>query len=98
MLIIALPAFAFLLLARAAGLLEPLEIFVYDRFLPVLAAGEEPDSRIVVVAYTEQDIQDQGVFPLPDGTLAEAIRVVLEAEPRAIGVDLYRDVAIPGTR
>ncbi len=99
MLIIAATVFAIVLLARAAGILEPLEIFVYDRFLSVLASGEPPDLRIVLVAYTEQDIQDQGVFPLPDATLAETIRIVLEAGPRAIGVDLYRDVAIPpGTK
>ena len=79
---------------RAAGGLEPLELAVYDRFLklrPVAAA----DSRITIVQYTEDDIQRGRQFPLSDGRLATALERILDAEPRAVGVDLYRDVPVP---
>jgi adenylate cyclase len=80
---------------RALGLLEPLELAVYDRYLATRPLPETADPRIAVVEYTERDIQEQKLFPLPDGTLAEVLSRVLAAGPRAIGVDFYRDVLVP---
>ena len=80
---------------RAGGLLEPLEMAVYDRLLHMLPEPEQPGSRVIVVEYTERDIQEQQTFPLPDGTLARVISTILDQEPRVVGVDLYREILIP---
>jgi adenylate cyclase len=82
------------LVARSAALLEPLELAAWDRMLRLRPApGRSP--RAVVVAYTESDIQTWRRFPLDDGTLARVLERVLAAGPRAVGVDLYRDVPVP---
>ena len=57
-----------------------------------------PDPRIVIVTITERDIQELGTWPLPDGVLAQTLGTLLALGPRAIGLDVYRDVPVaPGT-
>jgi Predicted transmembrane sensor domain len=85
---------------RAARALEPAELALYDRFLMIRAPGADapPDPRITIVTVTERDIQEQGTWPLPDGVLARTINTLLVLGPRAIGLDIYRDVPVaPGT-
>jgi len=78
---------------RLLGILQPLELAAYDdclRLRPVVP----PDSRIVLIGETEADLQRFG-HPLSDGLLAEALERLLEAQPRVIGVDKYRDLPVP---
>jgi adenylate cyclase len=85
---------------RFARVLEPAELAIYDRFLRVRAPSAEgqADPRVLIVTITERDIQEQGAWPLPDGVLARTINTLLRLRPRAIGLDIYRDVPIaPGT-
>jgi CHASE2 domain-containing sensor protein len=85
---------------RVARVLEPAEMAIYDRFLRVRAPSAEgqADPRILIVTVTERDIQEQGAWPLSDGVLARTINTLLRLRPRAIGLDIYRDVPIaPGT-
>ena len=56
-----------------------------------LTAG--PDPRIVLVTITEQDIQTLGSWPLSDDVLAQTLESVARFGPRAIGVDIYRDLS-----
>lgn len=86
---------ASLLGAGAAGLLEPGELFLYDRFLRWRPGPARADPRVVVVEYTERDIQEQHEFPLSDARLASVLERILAGQPRAVGVDLYRDVPVP---
>ena len=81
--------------ARTQGLLERVELAVYDRLLALRPAPADAGARVVVVAYTEEDIMRQRTYPLPDATLAELLEKVLAGGPRAVGVDFYRDVLIP---
>jgi adenylate cyclase len=83
------------LAARSAGLLEWAELAAYDRLLALRPAPADAGARVVVVAYTEEDIMAQRTYPLPDETLARVLETVLAAGPRAVGVDFYRDVLIP---
>src|SRR6266508_224714 len=80
---------------RSAGLLEALELAAYDWFLRLRATPQAPDPRVTLVAITESDIQNQGGWPLPDGVLAQTLEKLLQHEPRAIGLDIYRDVPVP---
>jgi CHASE2 domain-containing sensor protein len=81
-------------LVRSLGVLQPTELALYDQFLrsrPI----EPPDPRLLIVTVTDQDIQSQGAEPrrgsLSDGSLLKLLNVLEAANPRVIGLDIYRD-------
>ncbi|MEA5471878.1 CHASE2 domain-containing protein [Spirulina sp. 06S082] len=86
------------LLLRWFGLLQGLEWTALDWLFqnrPVV--GIEP--RITIIAIDEIDLQKIGQYPIPDGVLAEAIETLKQHNPRAIGLDLYRDLPVePGNQ
>jgi len=92
----ALGAFVFLavMALRLAGLLEPLELSVYDRLLRLRSRATMEESPIVLVRIHEEDIRRWG-HPLSDALLTQALTTLMAAGPRAIGVDLYRDAPVP---
>jgi adenylate cyclase len=52
----------------------------------------------VLLAITDEDIETQGQWPFPDQILAQALEILTQYQPRAIGLDLYRDLPIlPGS-
>jgi CHASE2 domain-containing sensor protein len=59
-------------------------------------AGESAagDARVTIVSIDDADILRWG-WPLSDELLARAIGRLQEGAPAAIGIDLYRDVAVP---
>ena len=98
--VVALAVAAIVLGLRGLWLLEPAELAHYDRFLRIRAPGPDamPDPRIVVVTISERDIQEQGTWPLSDAVLAQTLDALLALGPRAIGLDIYRDVPVaPGS-
>jgi len=78
-----------IIVVRAAGWLQPLELAIYDA-LRVAWAGNLPSDRIVLVGASEDDIA-RWHWPLRDGDFAELLDRLASWKPRAIGVDLYRD-------
>lgn len=76
------------------ALLESLELAAYDIFIRLRPGDSAPDPRIVLVTVTERDLQSYG-WPLADGILARTIEQIARHEPRAIGLDIYRDVPVP---
>jgi adenylate cyclase len=97
--LVAIAVAAIVLGLRAARTLEQAELAGYDRFLRIRAPGGDaaPDPRVVIVTISERDIQEQGTWPLPDGTLAPTLDALLALGRRAIGLDVYRDVPVaPG--
>lgn len=92
----ALGAFVFLgvMALRLAGLLQPLELSAYDRLLRLRSRETMEESPIVLVRINEEDIRRFG-HPLSDELLTRALATLTAAEPRAIGVDLYRDAPVP---
>ncbi len=84
--------------ARSLGLLESAELAVYDGFIRTRPSDPPPDSRITIVTVTEADIPASGGWPLSDDILARVIEQIARHRPRAIGLDMYRDVPVaPGT-
>ena len=83
--------------ARYGRVFEIFELLAYDRFMQARPASEV-DDRILVIAITEADLQEQGgKLQLPDEIYARALKKLLQYEPRAIGLDIYRDFPIePG--
>jgi adenylate cyclase len=78
---------------RSLGWLQPLEIAAYDRLL-VTWAGHNASDRVVLVGVSESDIRRWG-YPLHDADLAALLELLAEAQPRVVGVDLIRDMAVP---
>jgi len=80
---------------RTFGVLESMELAAYDAFLRFRQAASDQDSRIILISVNEKDIQNQGRWPLSDAALARVLRILSACNPRAIGVDIYRDVPVP---
>lgn len=77
--------------ARQWGALESAELAAYDQFMQ-LKPAEPTDERVLVVGISEEDIQTRQEYPLEDGTLADLLMKLEEHNPRAIGIDILRDV------
>jgi adenylate cyclase len=83
-----------IMVLRNTGHLEALELAAYDWYIRLRPQHPVPESRIVLVGITESDIHAQG-WPLSDATLAQLLAQLAAYKPRAIGVDIYRDVTVP---
>ncbi len=93
--LVTLAVFLTVLGLRGAGNLELLELAAYDWFIRVEPKSPSPDSRITIIEISEQDIRSIGRWPLTDEIIAKALRVLLGNKPRAVGLDIYRDILVP---
>jgi adenylate cyclase len=87
--------FAALVGVRCNGNLEFLELPGYDWFVRLLPGPSTLDPRITVVHISEKDILSIGRWPLTDEILAQALTALLKGKPRAIGLDMFRDIPVP---
>lgn len=82
---------------RQLGILQPLELQTFDHFMQI-RPPERPDSRLLVVTVTEADIQSQKNEPrrgsLSDLSLTKLLEKLESYQPRAIGLDIYRDFPV----
>ena len=86
-----------LLSLRETGWLQSLELSAYDKLVTFFAGTQQSD-RVVLVVTTEADIQSLG-YPIRDNYLAAVLAAVFAARPKAVGVDLYRDLPMaPGSQ
>ncbi|MEO1589804.1 MAG: EAL domain-containing protein [Cyanobacteria bacterium J06632_22] len=89
------------LVSQPLGLLESIELSIYDYWVRQAAPqstqlqSSETVPEIVVVGITETDLQNQAQWPLSDQILAELLDTLQQQSPRAIGLDLHRDIAYP---
>ena len=95
-----LVAFAASALSIGATYLKAFQLFewlTFDTWVR-LRPLEAKDERIVVVTISESDISELGQWPISDRTLSQLITKINQQQPRAIGLDIYRDLPIkPGT-
>lgn len=82
-----------LLPLRETGWLQGLELSAYDSLVTFFAGTQESD-RVVLVVTTEEDINRFG-YPINDKVLAAVLTRVFAGAPKAVGVDLYRDLPMP---
>jgi adenylate cyclase len=80
---------------RSSGLLQPAELAVYDDLLSRIERPAAVSDRIALIEISENDIQELGHWPLSDLQIAILIESILGAGASAVGVDIYRDLAIP---
>lgn len=73
------------------GLFNLPEWKVRDEWVRLKSSGEIAD-EIVIVTIDERDIQSVGKWPVPDWSLAKLLGKINQQQPRAIGLDLYRDL------
>jgi CHASE2 domain-containing sensor protein len=96
----ALPGFAVIacvMVARMTGSLQVLEWMAFDQALrsrPV----ELIESQILIVGIDENDIKTVGQYPIPDRTLATLLQTLQSKQPRAIGLDIFRDLNTGSSR
>ncbi|MDJ1183962.1 CHASE2 domain-containing serine/threonine-protein kinase [Roseofilum casamattae] len=95
--VISLAATSSLGILRQLGWTEGLELLAYDRSIQSRSIPE-PDTRLLIVGITEADIQAQQKYPLSDETIYQLLRKLKTYRPRAIGLDIYRDVPQPPGR
>ena len=77
---------------NSLGWLPISERQLYDYYLR--SRPEEPqDEKIIIVGLTEKDIEKLG-FPIEDDILASLLTKIKAQNPRAIGLDLHRNVNI----
>ena len=83
-------------LLSLTGWFQLLEWAILDRFFR-LRPPEPLDDRIIIVGISEDDIGQLGQWPMSDEMLAQLLDRIQAQQPRAIGLDLYRDLPVePG--
>ena len=81
---------------RLIGILQSSEFAALDQLFR-LRPPEPVDDRIVIVEINEKDIQEVGQWPIPDQVMADLLVKLNSYQPRAIGLDIYRDLPVePG--
>ncbi|MEP0786585.1 CHASE2 domain-containing protein [Coleofasciculus sp. FACHB-129] len=95
--LITAPSIAGVLVAlRLAGALQLLELVALDQFFR-LRPLEPADPRIVIVTIDESDIKKLRQWPMSDAVMARLLLTLKQQNPRAIGLDLYRNLPVePG--
>ncbi len=78
------------------GLFQNIEWLTLDLWFR-LRPSEFREERIVVVTISESDLRQLRQWPISDNILSELITKISQQQPRAIGLDIYRDYPIePG--
>jgi len=95
--LLAAPSVAALIIGmRSVGWLQLGEWAAWDNFWR-RRPPEPKDPHIVIVIIDELDIKQVGQWLMTDGQLAQLLKNIKQQQPRAIGMDLYRDLAVePG--
>ncbi|HBB33279.1 MAG TPA: diguanylate cyclase [Cyanobacteria bacterium UBA8803] len=84
------------IILRLMGVLQLSEFAALDQLFR-LRPPEPLDDRIVIVEINETNLQQVGQWPIPDGVMAQLLRKLNAYHPRAIGLDIYRDLPVqPG--
>ncbi|NJR39648.1 MAG: CHASE2 domain-containing protein [Leptolyngbyaceae cyanobacterium CSU_1_4] len=83
---------------RGFGVFQLFELTAYDQLFQRRSL-EPQDNRIVLVSLDDTDLQRLGTGGmLSDQRLAEVLTLIKSRQPRAIGLDIYRDLPVaPGS-
>ena len=86
---------ALVITGRFLGLLQPLELKVFDQMLS-MRSPLASDNRLLVVTIDDVDIKqhERGRGSLSDGLLLRLLTKLEQYQPQAIGLDIYRDFPV----
>ncbi|WP_199321139.1 PAS domain S-box protein [Microcoleus sp. FACHB-831] len=94
-LLITPPTVAFTAIAIGSlGFFQILDWAILDQFFR-WRPREPIDPRIILITVNESDVKKLGQWPISDALLAKAIATVQAQQPRAIGLDIFRDLPVP---
>jgi CHASE2 domain-containing sensor protein len=87
---------------RYLGYLQTSELQAFDRFMQLRSqfVREQTDPRLLIITIDEEDISYQinkGMemrWSLSDRALVQLLEKLNKYEPRAIGLDIYRDISV----
>ncbi len=79
------------IVGQSVGLFNLPEWKIRDEWMRLRSSSTLAE-EIVIVTIDERDIQLVGKWPIPDESLAQLIEKIRLQQPRAIGLDLYRDL------
>lgn len=82
---------------RLMGWLQPWEWAALDQYFR-WCPPEPTDDRIVIVGISEPDLKQVGHWLIPDTVLAQLLEKIKAQKPKAIGLDLYRDLPVKPSR
>ncbi|MBD2002740.1 MULTISPECIES: CHASE2 domain-containing protein [Cyanophyceae] len=83
---------------RSHSVLEPLELWAYDRFMQ-LKSVPPLDKRILIVAVNDEDVNvKQFKKPLSDRVVTQLLTKLEKYQPQVIGLDIQRPEATGGTK
>ncbi|WP_414519166.1 CHASE2 domain-containing protein [Nostoc sp. PCC 9305] len=86
------------LLLHSIGLLQSLELAALDQFFR-LRPNEPPEDRITIVVIDEAYLNEVRSWPIPDAKIAQLLQKLNVHKPRAIGLDIYRNLPVePGNQ
>jgi CHASE2 domain-containing sensor protein len=86
------------LFLHSIGLLQSLELAALDQFFR-LRPNEPPENRITIVVIDEAYLNEVGSWPIPDAKIAQLLQKLNVHKPRAIGLDIYRNLPVePGNQ
>ena len=94
-LVIAVMRYGVMPLGLSPSFLHSWELAAFDRLM-VTRPQETQDSRILTIGVNEQDLNTYG-YPISDRILARLLDKLQQHQPRAIGLDLVRDIPVPQT-
>ena len=80
---------------RQQGQLQFLELAAYDLLVGQVQSGPDAPTAVSLVLITEHDIQALGNWPLTDAQLHDILNRIIALQPEIIGLDIYRDLAVP---
>ncbi|MBD2664325.1 adenylate cyclase [Richelia sinica FACHB-800] len=82
-----------IILLRLFGLLQSWEWGVFDLYMR-WRPQEPKDDRVVIVSIDDRDIHHLQRSAISDATLAKLLNKLKAQQPRAIGLDIYRDLPV----
>ncbi|MBN3891002.1 MAG: CHASE2 domain-containing protein [Nostoc sp. JL31] len=86
------------LLLHSIGLLQSLELAALDQFFR-LRPNEPSEDRITIVVIDETYLNEVRSWPIPDAKIALLLQKLNAHKPRAIGLDIYRNLPVePGNQ
>lgn len=96
--VISLLVFFCIMGVRSQGFLQNLELEAYDWSLQLRPNRISQPLPVTIVTISEEDIRELAHWPISDELLAKALTRIHAYHPRAIGVDMYRDLEVPPGR
>ena len=88
-----LAALGVLVLLRATGLAQTVDLVIYDLITSQRSEGSGQDQPITLIGIEESDIQRFG-WPIDDGLFCDAFDALNAGGATAIGLDIYRDKGV----